>query len=457
MRESLRDSLARIPDLGEEEPEVLIGAALAAKEAPAPGSAFEEQLAGVYSAQDASPEPELSPTATPSPEWLAPRKKPLWRRILFGVVLVGLIASIPVLAFAGYQLIQDSTAGDYNTKSLRPTDPGYEAQVDPTPTAVAIQFDDAGKPNGLTFVSLAGSDGGGGVVFVPLNTQVSEPSFGVNTLRGAYDAVANRPAMARERLASQVGRLLNVGVGEIIDLGANGWEQLVAPVAPLTIDSPDQVTLPDGTVIPTGTTQLTAAQVGPYLAATTGPGESDLARLNRHQVVWKAWLDAVAKSGKDDAVPGESSAGIGKFARALAQGKVSYDTLPVDPSNKTPGLYVANKSAVNDLMTDIVPSPTGATPGGRFTVRLLNGVQAGPVDAKLVREIVHRGGSVSIVGNGPEFGSEETEIVYANPAKKQLATVMAAALGAKGKVRLDREAPDTVDLTIVVGKDLQGD
>jgi hypothetical protein len=325
-RESLRDSLARIPDLAPDEslddappiggPEAVLAAAMAAgpgavaseprpravvgggPAAPvAPSAPASPQVAfrAPTAPPVAGPRPEpdrLAATATPpgGPGVEAPvvrtvrTKPPMWRRITFSIVLLGLVAAIPVLGYKGYQLISESKDGEYAGTTLSPTDPGYEAQVDPTPTAVAIQYDDEHRPVGLTFLSLSGGEGGGSVIFVPLDTEVSEPSYGVDRLRTAYDVVADRPTVARARLASQVGRLLNVGVNEIIDLDNAGWEQLIGPVGPLTIDNPDEIDLGFGQIIPSGTTTLTAAQTGPYLAATV-EGESDLNRLARHEAV----------------------------------------------------------------------------------------------------------------------------------------------------------------------------
>ena len=513
-RESLRDSLARIPDLTPDEtpPEIAPPpadaepAAPATDPAPAKDRAREKDAAPAEpaaksTAKEAAPAappaadpadassqqaeehivaftaPASAPPAADAARAAAPAAKdgdpapgtlrtgarpkpPMWRRVAFGVALVGLIAAIPVLGAAGYHLISESKDGTYSGTTLTPADPGFEAQVEPTPTAVAIQYDDDNMPNAVTFLSLSGPDGGGSVIFVPLDTEVQEPAYGVDTLRKSYEVVSDRPALARERLASQVGRLLNVGVDEVIDLGNEGWNQLVAPVAPLTISNPDALDLGFGQVIPTGATTLNADQVGRYLAATID-GESDLNRLNRHEVVWSAWLEQVAASGQSDSVPGEATAGIGKFAQALAPGPVTYDTLPVhvvdDLLNPLKVVFRIDKPAVNELVTETVPAPTAAVPGSRFTVRLLNGVSADSIPSEQVRQIVSRGGAVTILGNGPSFGNDETTVVYANPADKGLANLIAKSMGATGTVRLDREAPDTVDLTIVLGKDILGE
>ena len=381
---------------------------------------------------------------------------PLWRRVGFAFVVLALVASIPVLGYAGYRILSNSKDGTYTSTVTNPADPGFEAQVDPTPTAVVIQYDAQHEPVGTTFLSLSTSTGGGGVVFVPLDTEVAKPALGVNRLRSAYDSIKDRPILARDQLSTEVGKLFNVGIEEVAELDDGGWAQLVAPVAPFSIDNPEPVTLADGTTIPSGTTPLTKDQVGPYLAARK-PGESDLARLNRSQAVWTAWLEKVKEAKSDSAVPGETTAGIGRFARSLAKGDISYQTLPVDHILDSSGRYRIQKDAVRDLVTELVPSPTPAAPGSRTTIRLLDGVSAGTIPLDLTKKIVHMDGTTTIIGNGPSFGVAKTSIVYADPAKKAIAQVYLKALGGTGSVRLDLDAPDTVDLTILLGKDILGD
>jgi hypothetical protein len=385
-----------------------------------------------------------------------PPKPPWWRRVAFALSVLVLVAAIPALVVFGSQLIADSRDGTFNSQDVGPTDPGFEAQVDPTPTALAISYDDENVPNGLTFLSLSGADGGGSVLFVPLDTEVADPKFGIGNIRVAWEATpSDQPALGRDRLTSQVAQRLNVGISETIELTNSSWEQLVAPVAPLQIDNPDTVELGFGVTIPSGPTELPAELVGQYLAARL-PNESDIARLVRHEVVWEAWLDQVAAAGRDDAVPGETTAGIGRFARQLAAGPVEYATIPVEEVEGA-NVFQVDESALNALITDAVASPTAAFPGSRFTVRLLNGVSADAIPSEVVRALVGRGGAVTVLGNGPEFGRDETTIVYANEAMEDVAAVVATSLGATGEVRLDREAPDTVDLTIVLGRDILGD
>jgi hypothetical protein len=230
----------------------------------------------------------------------------------------------------------------------------------------------------------------------------------------------------------------------------------VAPVAPILIDNPEPIDIGGGVTIPVGKTPLQADQVGPYLRAQKYV-ESGRDRLNRSQAFWAAWLAQVAASKKPDAVPGETSVGIGRFIRALAKGQVDSQILPVDRLPGNSGLYRIQKKAVNDLVTDLVPSPIPAYIGSRFTIRLLDGVSAGSIPQALTRQLVHVGGAVTVIGNGPAFGQQKTTIVYANPNNKKVARRVLKALGGTGTATLDREAPDTVDITVLLGKDILGD
>jgi hypothetical protein len=487
VRPSLADELARIPDLERADEPAAPSApgatpkpatngtaapAPPAPSAPAAGSSAATAASGDLSPAarallDAPDAPDLDPSlldadelaqdastgAGSAPAPAVVRRRPsMVRRVAFAVTLIVLVAAIPALGYAGMQVIRDSTAGDLTVSDLRPTDPGYEAQVDPTPTAVLYQLDENGVPSAATVMALSGADGGGVVIFVPLDTQVLEPAFGVGRLRGVYGRPDGTDAGAR-RLSTQIGQLMNVGIEEPIEVTNAGLAQLAAPVAPIVIDNPDNLDLGYGLTLPAGPTELSGPVLGRYLEVQQ-PGESDLNRLNRHQLVWSTWLEQIAAAGVDEAVPGESATGIGRFLRALASGPVSFHTLPVEPQDD--GTFVVDEVATNLLVTSSIPAPTGAVPGQRFTVRLLNGVAAEAIPSSVVRVVVGEGGAVTLVGNGPSFDRDETEVVYGDPDDASKARSLADALGATGGVRLDREAPDTVDLTVILGRDVLG-
>ncbi len=423
LRESLRQSLSRIPDLGEE-----------AERAAVPAVILEQK-----------PQP-----ASPRPTW--------FRRVGFAVLLIALVASIPGLGYAGYRLVSQSTDGKQGDAGAAPADPGFEELVISTPTALLIQNDAKGVPVNLTFLSLAG-DKGGSVIFLPLDTTIPKPAFGIDRLRTAFTMTGGNHTASAQQVAYQAASVLNVGIDDVFEVDDRGWSQLVAPVAPFGLFNSDPLNL-NGTAMPAGEIQIAADLVGPYLTATRD-GEDDLSRFPRQQELLRAWLAAVAGSSRTDAVLGETSTGLGRFIRTLAAGDVTYNTLPgkftVDTAFGNQARYTPDNAAITDLIAEAVPAPDAAYPGSRTTVRLLNGVAAAPIPTKITRKVVAYKGTVTVVGNGPSFGRDKTTIVYANPVQRTYAQILMTALGGTGTIRLDRQAPDNVDVTVVLGRDLLGD
>lgn len=395
-----------------------------------------------------SPRSTRRQTSTPPPP-------PLWRRVSFGIIMVALLVSIPLLVGTGYDLVTGSTDGKEGKGGARPEDPGYEELVTSTPTAVVVQTDAEGALVGLTFLALGSESGGGTVLFLPLDTSIPDAGFGVNRLRLAYRKGTSNPDVAAKLVSSLVGRLLNVGIDEVIQLDDEGWAIAVAPVAPFAIDNLDPLDFGD-IALPVGPVELGADLVGRYLGRLQD-GETELSRLSRQEQVWRGWLQAVAGSEREDAVPGESGSGLGLFARTLADGPVTYVTLPgiaMPGGPGTPDGYEPDDAQVEALVVDAVPAPDAGAVGSRRSVRLLNGVAAGAIPGDLIRQVAGLDGSVVVVGNGPSFGREETAIVYTDPKQKSYATMLKAELGATGPVKLDREAPDNIDVTVVFGSDL---
>ena len=189
-----------------------------------------------------------------------------------------------------------------------------------------------------------------------------------------------------------------------------------------------------------------------------------LATLKRSldaRTVALAWLDDDGErlklkeivSDRDDVVPGERSSGIGLFARSLAEGPVTYAVVPVEPDPEIEGLLRVDFTTLNDIVLAAVPMPDSPSPGARPTVRLLNGVSAGEIPAEILQTVVQIGGAVTVVGNGPSFGRDDTTIIYADPELEGYAELLQVALGG-GSTRLDPEAEDSVGLTVILGRDV---
>jgi hypothetical protein len=251
---------------------------------------------------------------------------------------------------------------------------------------------------------------------------------------------------------------MTIGFTEVVELDGARWAELVAPVAPLTVDNPDDVVGVDADggesiVFPAGELQLDAASVGPWLDLK-GEGETDLNRMVRHELFWRAWLDALAASDDPAAVPGEGDAGIGRFVRALAAGSTDEETLPVSEVEAPEGLerFVGDRDAIATLVASAVPYPLSPGPGKRVRVRVLNGTEHEGLPGEVAQVLVPAGAEITIVGNADRFDHETTVVRYGDPGQEAAAERLSEALGV-GEVELDRRSNDAVDVTVVLGRD----
>jgi hypothetical protein len=230
------------------------------------------------------------------------------------------------------------------------------------------------------------------------------------------------------------------------------WAELVAPVAPLTIENPDNVG-----AFPAGRLSLEADQVGPYLDARA-EGESELARPFRQQLFFEAWAEAIAASTAAAPVPGEVESGIGRFMRGVANGPHQVATLPVVESTvdsqfgELPRLDF-DPDGTQQLIASLVPFPTAATPGGRVRVRLLDGTGDPEHVLRVAPSVVPAGTEIVVVGNADTFDYEVTEIRYHHATLRSEAEDIRVALGA-GRVINDPRQTDAFDVTIVLGTDV---
>jgi hypothetical protein len=385
----------------------------------------------------------------PTPTTPGSRRPPVGS-VLSALVLLCLFAAGIGLTYAGTRIIRSSTQGQVVRPVEDPAAPGFEALVQPTPT-LAVLHDVGGSLDAITVLTLPDPDhGGGGVVFVPTRTMDDLPLFGMSPLETAYD-LGGTPQVQTE----MVGDLLGVGIDDVVVVDAERWAGLVAPVAPLVVDNPEALDLEDGTALVAGEVELEADQVGPYLQARA-EGESDLARLYRHELVWRAWLEAVRDAGSDDAVPGELESGLGRFVRQLAAGGVRLATIPVERSPRDePGAeptYLPDADGIGDLVAEVVPFPRSPRPGIRHRVRLLSGTEDVEASRRLAPDLPPLGVEVVVVGNAPSLDHERTTIAYVHPEHERTAERIRRALG-YGEVLVDPRPSDVVDITVTLGAD----
>jgi hypothetical protein len=409
-----------------------------------PGSSANAAATGPSTATPLGP--EFLGASSPSP--VRSESSPWWRFGFPAAIVVGVVALV-VLSLIGRELLLTTTDGRRLTDVTDPSLPGWEAITEPTPTLLVAQIDADEGLVAVTVLVLTG-EGVGSVVLVPASTAVKTEDDSLTTLALRYQSEG------LDALQAAVGAILGTGMGDAVTVDAKAWADLVAPVAPLSVDNPDAVTGADGTTIvfPKGTISLKSTEVGSFLALAR-VGSDEVNRLTRHQAFWKAWLNNVAASANEQVVPGETETGLGRFVRTLAVARVDYQVLPVRRV-EIPGsdvvVYAPETEQVANLIAVIVPFPVGAPPGSRARVRVLDGT--GTLDHGLPAAplVVQAGGQVDQIGNATSFDIVDTQIVYYDDARKVDAEAMREALGV-GTVLQSVDQGDAVDLTIILGAD----
>jgi hypothetical protein len=358
-----------------------------------------------------------------------------------GLTLVGV-----VLASVGLSSVRTSTAGRYEGE-VGPDDPGYQAYVASTPTMAVLHRAADGSLGGAWLLALESGDDGGSVIVVPPASIVARPD-GETTIAELFrdDGVAEA--------AQGVAEAVTVGVVEWVEVDDSQWAQLVGPVGDVEVTVDEAV---DSWTA--GRVSLDPGEVGAFLAARA-EGETDLARMDRQQSFWSAWLPLVAQGGAD-ALPGEVSTGIGRFVRGVAQGG-AVEVLPVEREDRAGAVaFRTDASRVGDLISRTVPFPTAPTPGSRIRVRLLNGTSDSSLTALVASALVAGGAQISIVGNASSLDVAETSLIYTGEDRAALAERLQGNLGfgrvdevssgQDGQVSSD----DEIDVTVILGEDAE--
>jgi hypothetical protein len=390
------------------------------------------------------------------PARVAPRhvSRPV-RRLVFAVALLLLVALIPVLAYFGARAALDTGQGAEST-AADPDAPGYQALVTPTPTTLAVEVAPDGTLNGATLVASSGDGKGGSVLFIPGTLLVAPDTPSSRTL------VDVEAAGGTSATADVLRQLFHIGFDQVVTIDPAQWAHLVDPVAPLRFENSDELTRSvagagEQVAFRAGPLALGSGDVGEYLTLRN-EGEDEAAYLYRHELFWRAWLSAIAARGDASAVPGEVGSGVGAAVRTLALGAVRYVTLPVEAveslTRDQPDFRVDTDRLASTL-ADVVPFPSSGQPGDRVKVRLLDGTGDRARSLAAAALLVPAGAEIAIFGTAEQLDHATTVVRYYNPARRAGAEALAAALGSAGP-ELQETQTDTVDVTVIVGRDFEG-
>jgi hypothetical protein len=393
-----------------------------------------------------------------------------WWSTWYPATLVAVVVVAGLLVWAGSNAILANTEGNLIRTVDDPTQPGFEALVEPTPVMAVIVVDDNDALGSAVVLSLTG-DRVAGMVFVPPATVIPGPDRNADA-DGDADSVAESEVLAdrwssdgMDGVTSGVEQILNVGIVEARVVDSGQWAALIAPVGDLVVTSPDTVSAVVGdedagsesstVTFEAGEIVISPDQVGPFLAATNS-AESDLNRMVRQQQLWVAWLEAVgADLNRPGVVPGESDTGLGRFVRAMAASQIELVTLPVrtvtEPSSGE-ALFVPATQQVDAMVARLIPFPVGAAPGSRLRVRILDGTGMLNNGLPAAPSLVEAGAEVATVGNATNFDYSTTQFIVAESGDLAWAERLRDSLGV-GEVVSSAEQASAVDVTVVLGRD----
>jgi len=367
------------------------------------------------------------------------------RRLVAGSMFV-LVALGAGLAVVGWHRVRNSTAGTYVDAGLQPDEPGYVALVTPTPTMLLLQKDSDGDLVGVALLALRSQDEGGSVVLMPVRTQAPFADPGT-TLAAVYGTGG------AEAVRTQLELMLKVDLGDTVEVDDARWASLVGPIGSVSLVLPHAIDQWQN-----GQVDLPASDVGALLAAEDDEGE--LPRLDRQELFWDEWLPRVAAEG-ENAVPGETDVGLGRFVRGLAAGDTDVVAFPVAKVTPSYGeLFEPTEDLADEVMATAVPYPQEPGIGRRVRIRLLNGTTTQGLAVLAAHPLVKAGGEIAVSGNAESFHEPKTRIIYATPRLRDKANSLRDALGV-GVVEKESSAEtqepaddaDRIDVTVVLGAD----
>jgi hypothetical protein len=435
------------------------------RDAEPPGDADLQPDDGGVAAADAevASEDRGSSEDRPRPRWWIRRRRRRpgppaafgWRWV-YPVALAGLVAATLWLSIDGSRLVLHSKDGRLVPVERDPSKPGYFAQVTPTRTLLVVQTNATGDLVGVDVMSLSLGDRGGWMMFFPPDLIVPTGPDKSNTLRAVH---AENGPDGPGGLRTVLGALLSAGIDEVIPLDATAIAGLIEPVAPLRYSLADSVrTVQNGrttTLLNRGAVEIQTLDQVRAATEVVSPGEANLARFQRQQDFWKAWVDAVRRApDKTKAFPAATgNSAIPRFLTAFATGEVRVEPVPFNQvSYQGASLLVPDRAALAPLVVQMIPFPLPDEAGNRVRVDVRNGTGDFSTNEAMTRKLVAAGAQIVVLGNAATFAVERTSVVYYEDSLKDKAEQLARAVRATD-VRFEDRPESSIDATVTIGSD----
>ncbi len=357
-----------------------------------------------------------------------------------------------LIALSAQEAILESQSGVVSEYSTDPTEPGFRAFTEPTPTALVLHT--AVRPGGgaelisITLMTAADAQAGGTVITIP--AMFANPRSTNVSLRDLFrteglDAVTN-----------ELRGALNIGFDDVVVLDASAWTTLMTADLPLQLSIRGDLVEPDpdgaGTrvVLAAGAREYSLVEIA-QIAAHKNPDEPNLQVALRHQQIWQSWISRTA--GAEERPELFARSGFVELIGALANAEVAYRVLPMETvaaDNAEETVYVPEEAPVRTLMSRIVPFPKSATIGDRPTVLLLDTSFGEVAQGPVVESVARAGGIVSILGNSEAGAERLTEVQVHDPSASAVANEIAQSLGLAQARSVPLDGA-TAAITVVIG------
>lgn len=303
----------------------------------------------------------------------------------------------------------------------------------------------------VDLLAVVGTDTGGkagAAVLVPTATVVEVPSLGSQTF-----ADIARLSSSRLFLIS-VQNALGIRFQDVMIFDDDELAAALAPAVAFDVEFRRGVRIDDdaGTLtFQTGVVEVEAAEAMRLLAAP--PGAKELVHLVTVRAVLEGWRAAL----RDNAVASATTAAVGAAKPLVesADAQLHYETLPVESiSQGGDERFRIRRDDATAMLRDAIPWTLLGGGRPRPRVEVLNGTGGVGVTEAIAALVVPAGGEITLTGNVPDFGVEQTQVVYYRDEDAAAAGHLAAALG-DVPVSKASEPIGVVDVTIVVGADFE--
>jgi hypothetical protein len=385
----------------------------------------------------------------------APKGNPILLAV-FPLLLVAAGVAVFLLWQEGTRAVLDTTDGQAVEVVTDPAEPGFLAFVEPMPTMLVAHVDGDDALVGVTVLARTALDEGGTLVILSTDLLIEQANG---------EGVVLGPLYSAEGIAG-----LERVVGEFFGFGFTDapvvmdpadlelWLRLVEPIPFSLLDDLEEVAS-DGTeevVIEAGNREFDSTT----LASVYGwrnSDEVDAARFARQEAIWLAWLGRVGDAEDPIAVTTIFEVGLPPYLRALGTGTADVSDAPMSPLGFDPVRPIYTITGDNltwpvEKAQEMVPLPVGHRPGARPTVQVLDGTGDQRNRSDMIPVLVAAGAEISVIGNAPAFGVEETTVAYHRVEFETVAVGFAAAIDAS--LVYDEDPNQPVDLTVTIGSDV---